>query len=74
MPAWAIPTHHTKFTIANPQATGMFTPQIPTPLISSHETANKNIISKAKAMTKPTHQTAGARLSGISLIVLLMDS
>ena len=33
VPAWPIPIHHTKFTMANPQATGMFTPQIPIPRI-----------------------------------------
>ena len=32
VPAWPIPIHHTKFTMANPQPTGMLTPQIPVPL------------------------------------------
>ena len=31
VPAWPIPIHQTKLTIANPQATGMLTPQMPTP-------------------------------------------
>src|SRR5437764_12436294 len=31
VPAWPIPIHQTKLTIANPHPTGMFTPQIPTP-------------------------------------------
>ncbi len=34
VPAWPIPIHHTKFTMANPQATGMLMPQIPTPFTS----------------------------------------
>ncbi len=31
VPAWPIPIHHTKLTIAKPQATGMSTPQMPMP-------------------------------------------
>ena len=34
VPAWPIPIHQTKLTIANPHATGMSMPQIPTPLSS----------------------------------------
>jgi len=29
VPAWPIPIHHTKLTIAKPQPTGMLIPQIP---------------------------------------------
>ena len=32
VPAWPIPIHHTKLTMAKPQPTGMVTPQMPTPL------------------------------------------
>ena len=32
VPAWPIPIHQTKLTIAKPQATGMTMPQTPTPL------------------------------------------
>src|SRR5947209_10667768 len=32
VPAWPIPIHQTKLMMANPQATGMLMPQIPTPL------------------------------------------
>ena len=32
VPAWPIPIHQTKLTIAKPQATGMMMPQMPTPL------------------------------------------
>ncbi len=31
VPAWPMPTHHTKLTMAQPQPTGMFTPQMPVP-------------------------------------------
>ena len=34
VPAWPMPIHHTKLVIANPQATGMSMPQIPTPSTS----------------------------------------
>src|SRR5262245_6129950 len=33
VPAWPMPIHQTKLTIANPQATGMLMPQRPTPKI-----------------------------------------
>ena len=39
VPAWPMPIHQTKFTIAKPQATGMLTPQIPTPRMSSQPMA-----------------------------------
>ena len=32
VPAWPIPIHQTKLTMANPQPTGMLMPQMPTPL------------------------------------------
>jgi hypothetical protein len=31
VPAWPIPIHQTKLTMANPQPTGMLIPQTPTP-------------------------------------------
>ena len=34
VPAWPMPIHHTKFTIAKPQATGTLMPQIPVPFTS----------------------------------------
>jgi hypothetical protein len=37
VPAWPMPIHQTKLMIAKPQPTGMLMPQIPVPLISSHE-------------------------------------
>jgi hypothetical protein len=39
VPAWPIPTHQTKFTIAKPHATGTFTPQMPTPTASRYAMA-----------------------------------
>ena len=34
VPAWPIPTHQTKLTIANPHITGRLIPQMPTPVSS----------------------------------------
>src|SRR5207302_6760485 len=39
VPAWPIPIHQTKFTMAKPQATGMSMPQMPTPLVNSQPMA-----------------------------------
>ncbi len=33
VPAWPMPTQNTKFTMAQPQPTGLFSPQTPTPLM-----------------------------------------
>ena len=61
VPAWPIPIHQTKFTIANPHATGMLTPQMPMPRIKSQATAKRKIINKRKATMKPIHHEAGWR-------------
>ena len=34
VPAWPMPIHQTKLTIAKPQPTGMLTPQMPMPFTS----------------------------------------
>ena len=39
VPAWPIPIHHTKLMMAKPQATGMVTPQMPTPFRNSQVSA-----------------------------------
>ena len=36
VPAWPMPIHHTKFTMANPQPTGMLMPQTPVPTKSRY--------------------------------------
>src|ERR1700730_7911251 len=56
VPAWPIPIHHTKLTMAKPQPTGMLMPQIPTPLIMSQATAMVITITNEKATVKPTTQ------------------
>ena len=35
VPAWPMPIHQTKLTIAKPQPTGMLMPQMPMPLTNS---------------------------------------
>ena len=56
VPAWPIPTHQTKLTIANPHITGRLIPQIPTPLSSRLATAISRSISSAKPTAKPVIQ------------------
>ena len=45
VPAWPMPIHQTKLMIAKPQPTGMLTPQMPVPLISSQVIAISSIMS-----------------------------
>ena len=75
VPAWPMPIHQTKFTIANPHATGILTPQIPTPFSNSQPMAKFISRSKAKAMANPPSQPlVTGRLSTISLIFRVTDS
>ena len=60
VPAWPIPIHHTKFVIANPQATGMLMPQTPTPLANSTATASRNSSSSDNPTAKPANQKTGS--------------
>ena len=48
VPAWPIPIHQTKLTIAKPQPTGMLMPQMPTPLMISQATATVRTINNVK--------------------------
>src|SRR5450759_1067344 len=73
VPAWPMPIHHTKFTIAKPHATGTLMPQMPTPLIRSQVTAIRNSIMNANAIPKPTNQPSGVPLvRTIALILSLI--
>src|SRR5437870_4500673 len=49
VPACPMPIHHTKFTIAKPQPTGMLTPQMPMPFTNRYETENNNRLVSANA-------------------------
>ncbi len=55
VPACPIPIHQTKFTIANPQATGIMIPQIPTPRRNSQVTATISRLTSRNASPKPTN-------------------
>jgi hypothetical protein len=51
VPAWPMPIHQTKFTIANPHATGILTPQTPTPFSNSQPIAKFS--NRSKTMANP---------------------
>ena len=59
VPACPMPIHQTKLTIAKPQATGMLTPQIPTPRIKSQAIARCRTPTNENASNRPTHQSRG---------------
>src|ERR1700723_333569 len=56
VPAWPIPIHQTKLTIAKPQPIGRLIPQIPTPLMISQARATVSIITIVKVRAKPATQ------------------
>jgi hypothetical protein len=75
VPAWPIPIHQTKFTIANPHAIGMLIPQMPTPFINSQPMAKFIIMSNENAITNPPSQPrVTGRSSTMSLIFRVTDS
>src|SRR5258706_12445503 len=53
-----MPIHQTKLIIANPHATGMSIPQIPTPRRISHTIAPVSIITSENVMKNPSSQPA----------------
>ena len=61
VPAWPIPIHQTKLTMAKPHATGTLMPQMPTPLMNSHVTAIRKIVRTPRAIAEadqPAHRRA----------------
>ena len=70
VPAWPIPIHQTKLTIAKPQAAGMRMPQIPTPLIINMVTTKFRSINPENAIRRPkTQPGVTGRVSTIELIL-----
>ena len=70
VPAWPIPIHHTKLTIAKPQPMGILMPQMPTPLISRYASVTFRSISRQNEMAKPKIQPLDVpRPSTIELIL-----
>ena len=74
VPAWPIPIHHTKLTIAKPQPMGMLMPQIPVPLMISQPMATVIIPMTLKAIKNPTYQPREVgRVRTIALILSVTD-
>ena len=67
VPAWPIPTHQTKLMMANPHATGMSMPQMPTPLANRYTAASDRIITNVPASAIPAIQP-------LAKIVMLDDT
>ena len=62
VPAWPMPIHQTKLTIANPHATGMLMPQMPTPLTSSQvDRDQEQHHDQRSAIASPAASHAGGR-------------
>ena len=69
VPAWPIPIHQTKLTMAKPHPIGMVTPQMPMPLRNRYPMANSIIMVSMKQMPKPMNQPFDAgRVSTMALI------
>ena len=74
VPAWPIPIHHTKLTIANPQPMGMLMPQMPTPLMISQPIAIVIMPIRLKAIKNPMYQPKEVgRVRTIELILSVTD-
>ena len=59
VPPLASAIHQTYSAIANPQATGILTPQTPIPLMNSHDTATTRVRNRASEMPNPIHHQRG---------------
>jgi hypothetical protein len=61
VPAWPMPIHQTKLTMANPQPMGMLIPQMPTPVTNRYVTATRSTITSKKLTAKPRIHHFGVR-------------
>src|SRR5699024_12703433 len=59
VPAWPIPTHHTKLTIAQPQPTGLLSPHNPIPSQTRYPIAPKRAMSNRFASPKAIYHSGG---------------
>ena len=73
VPAWPIPTQNTKFTIAQPQPTGLFSPHTPVPSQINHPSDPKSTNKPETAAAKRSHHSLGARFSTIELTFSVME-
>ncbi|GAC1407601.1 MAG: hypothetical protein NVSMB56_20730 [Pyrinomonadaceae bacterium] len=72
VPAWPIPIHQTKLTIANPQATGILMPHTPRPRYSSQDTDIIKTCNSNGEMANPVnHPMVGLRRRTISVILVV---
>ena len=56
VPAWPMPIHQTKLTIANPHTTGMSIPQMPTPRSKSTVSDVNNTSVRKNPIPMPRNQ------------------
>ncbi len=74
MPAWPMPIHQTKLTMAKPQPIGMLMPQMPVPLMISHPMATVISARRLKEIAKPTNQPKEVgRVRTIALILSVTE-
>ena len=74
VPAWPIPIHQTKFTMAKPQPMGMLMPQMPVPLVNSQPMAKVSKPVRPKAIKKPMYQPKEVgRVRTMELILSVTD-
>src|ERR1019366_4306249 len=59
VPAWPMPIHQTKLMMANPHATGMVMPQMPTPTRNSQHTAVSSSVATAPPTPNKANQPSG---------------
>ena len=75
VPAWPIPIHQTKLTIAKPQPMGILMPQMPTPLVISQAREMVRMPKKLNAIVKPAYQPSDAgRVRTIALILSVTEA
>src|SRR6266550_5539137 len=75
VPAWPMPIHQTKLTIANPHPTGILIPQTPTPMVSRYAVPNSKTKTRMKEIPNPTYQNRGVRcVSTMALILSVTDA
>src|SRR5258708_9165842 len=74
VPAWPIPIHQTKLTIANPQPMGMLMPQMPVPLMISQPMATVITPMRLEAIKNPMYQPREVgRVRTIALILSVTE-
>src|ERR1044072_3795818 len=75
VPAWPMPIHQTKVTIAKPHATGTWMPHMPTPTAKRYVMAKKSSRTNKEEKANPTYHRRGVgRVSTIALILSVIDA